>query len=278
MNTVNDHTFVICAYQESPFLEKCIQSLLRQTVKSELILVTSTPNEYISNLALRYKIPSRINNGDKGIVQDWNFAYSQANTKYMTIAHQDDVYSQYYTEVVLKEMGRAEQSLIGFTDYAEIRKDKIIKSNTMLQVKRLMLLPLMLRVLQKSRFVRRRILSFGCPICCPSVTFHKENLPDTIFQVGYRSDEDWQAWEKLSKLRGDFIYCNQTLTFHRIHEESATTAIIGDKIRSKEDFEMFCRFWPVSIAKVLVKLYSKSEKSNTMDDKSNTMGDSFNKS
>ncbi|QHQ61129.1 glycosyltransferase [Anaerocolumna sedimenticola] len=264
MSTVREHTFVICAYEESPFLEECIQSLFRQTVGSELIMVTSTLNGYISNLADKYEIPLRINTGDKGIVQDWNFAYKQADTKYITIAHQDDIYSKYYTETMLKEMKQAERPLIGFTDYAEIRQGKIVKNNTMLKIKRLMLLPLTLRYLQKSKPVRRRILSFGCPICCPSVTFYKENLPDTIFQVGYRSDEDWQAWEKLSRLKGDFVYCSRILTYHRIHEKSATTSIIGDRVRSKEDYEMFRRFWPEFIAKGLVKFYSKSEKSNSM--------------
>jgi hypothetical protein len=127
-----------------------------------------------------------------------------------------------------------------------------------------MLLPLNLRLFHKSRFLRRRILSFGCPICCPSVIFNKEKLPGQIFKEGYRSDEDWQAWEKLSRLNGEFVYCSRILTFHRIHEESATTAIIGDKIRSREDYEMFLKFWPEPIAKMLVKLYSKSEKSNVI--------------
>ncbi len=264
MSRVCEHTFVICAYEKSPFLEECVRSLLRQTVKSELIMTTSTPNWYISRIARKYGIPLKVNTGNKGIVQDWNFAYRQAKTRYMTIAHQDDVYSRFYTEVMLRNMGRAAHPLIGFTDYAEIRSGKIAKNNTMLKIKRLMLLPLSSRALQKSRFVRRRILSLGCPVCCPSVIFRKDNLPDTIFQVGYRSDEDWQAWEKLSALQGEFVYCNRILTCHRIHEDSATTAIIGDKVRSREDYEMYLKFWPAGIARLLVKLYSKSEKSNTM--------------
>ncbi|WMJ89685.1 glycosyltransferase family 2 protein [Anaerocolumna sp. MB42-C2] len=265
MSTVREHTYIICAYEESPFLEECIQSLVKQTVGSELIMVTSTLNGYICGLADKYEIPLRINTGDKGIVQDWNFAYKQADTKYATIAHQDDIYSKYYTEIMLKEMKQAEHPLIGFTDYAEIRQGKIVKNNTMLKIKRLMLLPLTVRYLQKSKFVRRRILSFGNPICCPSVTFCKDNLPDTVFLVGFRSDEDWQAWEKLSRRKGDYVYCSRILTYHRIHEESATTAIIGDQIRSKEDYEMFRRFWPECIAKFLAKFYSKSEKSNSLD-------------
>jgi len=234
-------------------------------VKSKVLLVTSTPNQYISNIAKNFDIEYVINDGEKGMVQDWNYAYRQAKTKYVTLAHQDDVYSNNYTEEIVKEMKRAKNPLIAFTDYNEIRNDKIIKKNTMLQVKRIMLLPLKFRVLYKSRFVRRRILSFGCPICCPSVTFNKDILPEEVFQVGYRSCEDWQAWEKLSKLKGEFIYCTNTLTYHRIHEESATTAIIGDNVRSKEDYDMFRKFWPNSIANILAKMYATSEQSNNLD-------------
>lgn len=261
MSTIK-HTFVICAYQESTYLEDCVKSLYNQTVSSKLLMVTSTPNEFIKDIADKYEIELRINSGKKGIVNDWNFAYSQADTQYITIAHQDDVYAKTYTEIMIKEMERAEKPLIGFTDYAEIRENQIVKNNTMLKIKRLMLLPLNVRSFHKSRFLRRRILSFGCPICCPSVIFNKENLPVQIFKEGYRSDEDWQAWEKLSRLNGEFVYCSRILTFHRIHGESATTAIIGDKVRSREDYEMFLKFWPEPIAKMLVSLYSKSEKSN----------------
>lgn len=102
----------------------------------------------------------------------------------------------------------------------------------------------------------------GCPICCPSVTFVKENLPDKIFVFGYKSNVDWQAWEKLSRLRGRFVYCSRPLMFHRIHEGSETSQVLGQNARTKEDYEMFSKFWPQSIAKLLTKVYAKSEKSN----------------
>ena len=55
------HTFVICAYKESPFLEKCILSLKKQIVESSIIIITSTPNAYISKMADKYDIPLYIN-------------------------------------------------------------------------------------------------------------------------------------------------------------------------------------------------------------------------
>ena len=62
MFTNKDHTFVICAYKESPFLEECINSLLNQTIKSNIIIETSTPNNYIDTYADRYGIKVFINN------------------------------------------------------------------------------------------------------------------------------------------------------------------------------------------------------------------------
>lgn len=49
---------------------------------------------------------------------------------------------------------------------------------------------------------------------------------------------------------------------HRIHEDSETSAIIGDNKRTEEEYEMFCKFWPDFIAKILIIPYSLSQKSN----------------
>ena len=75
------HSFVICAYKESPFLEECIQSLEKQTVKSTIKMVTSTPNEYIADMAKKHNIELIVNEGQGGIVQDWNFGYKQIRSE-----------------------------------------------------------------------------------------------------------------------------------------------------------------------------------------------------
>ncbi|MBD5157204.1 MAG: glycosyltransferase [Butyrivibrio sp.] len=258
------HTFVICAYKESPFLEECIQSLKKQTVKSEIIMATATPNAFVRAMAEKYEIPLFVNIGETGITQDWNFAYSQADTDYVTIAHQDDLYGKHYTETLLKMTENVEKPLIFFTDYYELRNGRIVKSNTLLRIKRFLLLPLRPRFAWESRFIRRRVLSMGSSICCPSVAFARNNLPNPVFMNHFRTDEDWEAWERISRLEGSFIYCRRPLVCHRIHEDSETTGAIKETGRSAEDYEMFCKFWPDWIAKLLVKLYSKSEKSNTL--------------
>lgn len=258
------HTYAICAYKESPYLEKCIQSLKDQTVPADIIMATATPNEYIRNLAKKYDIPLYINTGEKGITQDWNFAYNQAKTDYITIAHQDDFYDRHYTEALLKMADREKRPLIFFTDYYEIRNGQVVKSNMLLRIKRILLLPMRPKYAWRSRFIRRRVLSLGSSICCPSVTFARKNVPNPVFLNHFRTDEDWEAWERLSRLKGSFVFCNKPYTYHRIHEESETSAAIKETGRSKEDYVMFCKFWPSWVAKLLVKVYSKSEKSNAV--------------
>lgn len=55
------HTFVICAYRESPYLETCILSLLKQKCKSTVIIATSTMNTHIEKLADKYGIKIYVN-------------------------------------------------------------------------------------------------------------------------------------------------------------------------------------------------------------------------
>lgn len=115
MTKRNDHTFAICAYKESPYLEECILSLKNQTVKSNIIMATSTPNEWIQGLAEKYEIPLYINTGEGGIAQDWNFAYRQAKTDYVTIAHQDDIYEPNYLKMIFGELKKGKDPIVVFT-------------------------------------------------------------------------------------------------------------------------------------------------------------------
>lgn len=259
------HTFAVCAYKESPYLEACIRSLLDQTVPSDILIATSTPNAFISEIADRYQIPLYVNEGEGGITQDWNFAYTRTRSKYVTIAHQDDVYEPDYLAHALEKLEASDRPLIFFSDYFEIRNGERTYQNRLLQIKRLMLLPIRLPGAERSKWIRRRILSFGSPICCPSVTFAKENLPYVVFRHGFRACEDWEAWEMISRLRGDFLYSPEPLMGHRIHEESETSAIIGDHMRTEEEYTMYRKFWPAPIAGLLNREYAKAQSSNHLE-------------
>lgn len=260
--TEKSHTFAICAYKESPYLEECICSIKQQTVKSKIIMATSTPNEYIQSISEKYDIPLYIREGKSNIAKDWNFAYEQCNSDLVTIAHQDDIYKSGYLQEALEKINKVKNPIIYFNNYNEIRDGVEVNKNQLLTIKRMMLIPLIPRIFQKSRFVRRRILSMGCPILCPSVLYVVKRMPSPLFVSNMRASLDWEQWEKLSKLKGEFVYSKKILTCHRIHKDSETSAALGDSVRIKEDYEMFCKFWPKWIAKIIKRFYAKSEKSN----------------
>ncbi len=261
----HDHTFAVCAYMESPFLEECIESLEKQSVPGNIIVCTATPNAHISDIANRHSLPVVVNYGPHGIAEDWNFAYASADTPLVTLAHQDDVYEPDYLKSMLDRLNGAEKPLIGFTNYYELRdgKKSFAPNNRNLKIKEFALKPMKIRSFQQSVFVRRRILSLCCAICCPSVTFVRENLPPVVFGTHFKCDLDWEAWENISRIKGSFCYVPEPLMGHRIHRQSTTTEIIGDSNgRSDEDLEMYLKFWPEPIAKVLNRFYSGAQRQN----------------
>lgn len=262
MFSSSDHTFAVCAYKESPYLKDCLQSLADQTVEANIIMVTSTPNDSITRLSEQFSIPLFVSNTKPGIASDWNNAVEHAQTELVTIAHQDDLYAPCYLESLLETVNTSSDPLLYFTDYGELRNDLKVHDNKLLCVKRIMLSPLKIKATRRSVFVRRRILSFGSPICCPSVTLVKSKLTPRFFKTDFSSDLDWQAWTTLASMEGDFLYNPTIQMYHRIHEESETSRLIQDSSRGSEDLQMLQCFWPKPIASLIYKLYAKGQDSN----------------
>lgn len=257
------HTFVVLAYKESIYLEECIKSVMNQSYKSEVVIATTTDNKYIRNMAKKYKLEVVVGE-HTNIGGDFDFAVSCGKTPLVTVVHQDDLYDYEYAKTIVDEYQRYVGSTIIFTDYYEIRNGKKVFTNLNLKIKRILLFPLRLRWLSRYKFIKRFVLRFGNSICCPAVTFVRKNCPKDIFLSDYKCNVDWFAWEKLSNLDGRFIYNKNRLMGHRISEESTTTDIIKNGIRTKEDFDIYCKFWPRFIAKFLAGVYKNSEKSNNI--------------
>lgn len=257
------HTYVVLAYKESPYLEECIKSVLHQKYKSDVVIATSTPNDYIAALAEKYGLRVFINKGEKGIGNDFNFAIKCGITPLVTIAHQDDHYDHDYSRKVVDEYEKHKDALIIFTDYYEMRRGGNISKNTNLRIKRILLGLVKTRVGISSKFIKRSAIRFGNAISCPAVTFVKPNIHlEHVFSKEFLCNVDWYAWEKLSKEKGSFVFIPECLMGHRIYDESTTSEIIGDNIRTKEDLEMYRKFWPEFIAKNINRLYKNAEKSN----------------
>jgi glycosyltransferase involved in cell wall biosynthesis len=267
MYNAEDLTFVVCAYGDNQNIPMTVQSLLNQTAKAKVILSTSTPSDYLKGLAEKFQIDYFVNPERKGPGADWNFGYSKAETKLVTIAHQDDLYEPEYAEQILQAANDAKRPVILFTDYYELRNGMRVSNNHILEVKRKMNAVFKNRAMRGSHFWKRRVLSFGCPICCPSVTYNKELCGEAPFNTVFINSCDYQTFVDLIEIPGEFVYLPSQLVGHRISEDSATTRNLANNIRQQEDQQIFQEFWPKAFAERLYKSYSSSEKSNDMEKK-----------
>ncbi|MEW4354013.1 glycosyltransferase [Streptococcus pneumoniae] len=256
-----EHTFVVSAYGESPFLEECIQSLIHQTVPSEIFVYIHKTNSYVEEVCQKYGLLLKTGQGG-GIGRDWNQAMSFVSTPYVTIAHQDDLYEHEYTKSIIEKFRQYKDATIVFSDYAEYRDQQVVPPNRNLKIKTWMLRTMSL--FPSSKFWKKRVLALGNPICCPAVSYNRAKLSGFSFREDLKTSLDWYAWYDINEhYQGRFVYIPEKLMYHRIHGDSETTATISDNTRSKEDMYMYQLMWPSFIASFLMKFYEKSQHTNS---------------
>jgi len=198
-----------------------------------------------------------------GIAADWSFALASAATRYVTLAHQDDLYDPTYVESCLKAAERHPANLITFTRYREMRGRQTTNYSINLLVKSLMLKYAFAgRENARTPPQKRRVVAFGSPIPCPSVMYNRDSLGDFEFSRAYEVNLDWDAWIRLIDKPGSFVLVRETLMAHRLHTGSQTTEGILNRRRQFEDLLCFEQLWPKRIARVLAAAYSLSYRSN----------------
>ena len=257
----DDLTFVIIAYKECKYLEDAIRSLLRQKTQAKIMISTSTPNEYIKKLAKKYKIEMRVN-PKGGQVKDFNFAMAQPGTDLVMMMHQDEVLNEHFVSEVLDAINHSKRPIIAFTNYIEMHNDKVdSKPSVMVRIKRLMLWPLLMRRLSGTWLGKRGIQMLGNPITHPTVVCVMNEMPPKLFREKYKAAMDWDLWERLSRQKGDFVYVSDVLLCHRMNDDNQSAKLLNSSnVRGKEEYEIFCRFWPEWIAKIIAKVYAMAGK------------------
>ena len=251
-----EHTFAVCAYGESPYLEKSIRSVVKQSVKSRVIVCTSTPNSYIENLTKKYHLPYYVRQGESSLQDDWNYAYDKAGTEYVTLTHQDDIYHKDYLKYMTVYLERYSDTLIAMTDYRIINQDQQVRWDVSLMVKQMLKLPLRIPFLADKRWVKLGIQAFGNGICCPSVCYHRTLLGNSIFQSGYHYALDWEISDEGCNIDevesyGMNVYVNSATTLEEQYQEIRD---IGKIFGVEETAEAFVEDQKTRIAAVQEKV------------------------
>ncbi len=248
-----NHTFVILAYNMSDDLEECIKSVINQSVKSNIIIATSTPNDYIIDLASEYSLGVMVNKAKSNKGRDYNFAIKSFDTELVTIAHQDDLYDRNYTKEIKKCYKKNKDATIIFTDNYEIHGDKKIKKSKKLFWIRYYLFPLRFSLFQNKKFFKLRSLRRDKYICTSSITFVKKNIDVDIFPTNLKYDNDWQGLIDLAKKNTKFVYLKEKLVGYRVEEKEE------NKAKDKEDEKILRCMYPNWYYEKIVKKRKKQK-------------------
>lgn len=258
------HSFVVLAHGESPYISSCLDSLCLQSYPSQILISTSTPSQYVSDIANQYKVKLLINTKRSGIAGDWNFALKNAQADVVTLAHQDDVYLPDYSQEVMRRLMQKLTASLAFTDYVEIdaKGEERIRNLTLTVKDILRAVAYGFSNSISSKWQKDNLLRFGNSIPCPSVSLNLRRIGNFKFSSDYKINMDWDAWERLARNPGSFEIIKKRLVKHRIHQESATSSGLQSKSRQQEDRVLFNRFWPKPIAVLLASFYTMSYNSN----------------
>ncbi len=256
------HTFVVPTVHKSPFLESCLKSLKKQKIRSKIIITTAKPFNGIKKIAKKYKAQLTIFKKHNNIANDWNRAIKISKSKYITIAHQDDIYDKYYLYEIMKSLNKIDKNnpSIIFTDYYELKNNKKTNSLKLIIKKIILSFFYFKKNLINKINIKKRLVSFGSVIPCPSVTFNRDY--DIKFNEKFWINIDWNLWIDLSYKKGSFLYIKKKLVLHRIHKKSETSKALKNGKRIKEDKILFNRLWPKPLAFILRNIYKLSYKLN----------------
>ena len=255
---MQQHVFIVPAYGHSAHLRDCLTSLRQQTRPSPVIISTSTPHEGLESLAAEFGARLVVHSPNAGIGHDWNMALRSADAQWATLAHQDDIYLPHFAEDTLALLAGTPDASLVMTGYGEWAGEQVRTLTPMLAVKRLLQeLAFGGRSVIRARNAKRRLLRFGCPIPCPSVTLRSE--PQALqFREDLRLNLDWDAWLRLADQPGAFARVKRVSMLHRIHTGSETSSGIRTGARAREDRLMFSKLWPAPIAALLARAYALS--------------------
>jgi hypothetical protein len=240
---VSDHEFLVLAYGKSPFLADCLASLKSQSVAANIRISTSTPSTYIDRIAERHGVEVMVNPMRAGIGRDWNFALEQAGRRYVTLAHQDDIYRSPFLSETLRLFAQNPQAGLCFTSYDQVDDDGQVTWSKLSLVKHALERTFIGAQEHITPERMKWFLSFGNPLPCSSVTFDMQRLEGFRFSESFSSNLDWDAWLRLCRQDVSFLHAADRLIGRRHNDLTETSKLIRDGRRRTEDREMFRRTW-----------------------------------
>ena len=93
--------------------------------------------------------------------------------------------------------------------------------------------------------------------------FYPEKPPFPFMHIDttWKFKEMIEFRDKIAKEKGRFTYIPKNLFYYRIHDGATTKACLKNQEKTQEELEMFAKFWPKPVVKLLMHFYKIGYKS-----------------
>ena len=133
-----------------------------------------------------FGLPLYVRDGESDIQADWNFAYSKAKTRLVTIAHQDDCYHKNYGKYVQECWEQYPDTTVFTTDCGILRNSDPVNPGMVQFVKHLLRVPLRFHGLADRTWIKRLPLILGSLLFARLYAYDKRPWGNRCLTLPYK--------------------------------------------------------------------------------------------
>lgn len=266
-------TVSVCIPTYNPnieYIRLAIDSVIKQSVEDwQLFIIDGAKktSPRLKKLVDEFddnRVRYRFNDGDKSMAGNWNFAVDCAETEFVTLLHDDDIWEANYLAKMLKLAQENPFSAAYFCGASLI--DHVGRSTMTVADKVKGILTPNKTVTHLNGDTGLSSLLSGCFIFCPTVLYRKSKLRKVQFSSHWKMVTDFQLYYDLLTRGNTISGTNAKLYRYRRHKNNQTALLTASLERFKEEVEFYRmvaesvdRGWTMSIAKskkmTIIKLH-----------------------
>ena len=232
-------SIIIPYYKKQSYIEKTINSILKQTYqKFEIIIVNDEPGVSSKNILSSIKKKDKrikiINNAKNiGAGRSRNKAIKFAKGKYIAFIDSDDLWKKNKLKIQIDIMKRFNYNISHTAYYI------IDKYNNEL-------------ALRKSRSLDFKSLKNSCDVGLSTVMIKKIILKKDRLFSNFKTKEDYYLWLKITSNGQIFHYLKQPLSYWRKTQNSLSSSLIQKLIDSFKVYYHFEKNFIISLYRTLI--------------------------
>ena len=198
-------TIAIPVFERFDYFPDALRSAIDQTVKCNVIVVDNNSShnkfeKYIAKLNLP-NVKYFRNDTNVGMIENWNKCIEYTTTDWMTILHDDDMFSIHFAEEITAGINAHPNAISFLAGYEKTTAPKKILKHSQEKIE--------IKKVKPFHFLFGNITGF------PGVVFNKSRIRNLKFVPSLYPASDYNFWYNLSLMQ-PILFIGKVLCFYRV--------------------------------------------------------------